>query len=271
MWAGATLCSSRATRMIGPYSVLSFVMLVGLVVATPFVVVAGVPDGLGASQIGWLGLAGGGNVAGLLLAYTALRTGKVAIVAPILSTEGAIAAVISVVAGERLGAGSGGMLVLIAAGILLASVAKDTDGPGVGGRAGVTALLSVAAALCFGASLYATGRVGSELGIAWAVLPARLIGVGLVAVPLALSRRIRLTRRAAPLVVLGGLFEVGGFALFTIGARHGLAVSAVLSSQFAAIAAIAAFFVFRERLGRIQLAGVVAIAGGVAALSALQG
>jgi multidrug transporter EmrE-like cation transporter len=44
----------------------------------------------------------------------------------------------------------------------------------------------------------------------------------------------------------------------------------VLGSQFAAIATVAAFFLFRERLARVQLAGVAVIAVGVAVLTALQ-
>jgi drug/metabolite transporter (DMT)-like permease len=47
-------------------------------------------------------------------------------------------------------------------------------------------------------------------------------------------------------------------------------VAAVLASQFAALAVIAAFLLFGERLTRTQVAGVVAIAIGVAALSALR-
>ena len=44
----------------------------------------------------------------------------------------------------------------------------------------------------------------------------------------------------------------------------------MLGSQFAAIAAIAAFVLFRERLARIQIVGVAVIAVGVAVLTALQ-
>jgi multidrug transporter EmrE-like cation transporter len=44
----------------------------------------------------------------------------------------------------------------------------------------------------------------------------------------------------------------------------------VLASQFAAISAIIAYFLFRERLERVQIAGVVAIIAGVAALTVLQ-
>ena len=44
----------------------------------------------------------------------------------------------------------------------------------------------------------------------------------------------------------------------------------MIASQFAGIAAIAAFFLFGERLSRIQVVGVVTIALGVALLAALQ-
>ena len=106
--------------------------------------------------------------------------------------------------------------------------------------------------------------------MAWAVLPPRIVGVLLIALPLAVTARLVLTREAAPLVLVAGVAEVVGFASFALGARHGIAVSAVLASQFAAFAAVAAYFVFGERLTRAQVVGVVAIASGVAVLSALQ-
>ena len=84
------------------------------------------------------------------------------------------------------------------------------------------------------------------------------------------SRNLRITRAAAPLVVASGLCELGGFALFALGSRHGIAVSAVLASQFAALAALAAYLLFHERLARLQLAGIGVIAVGVAILTALQ-
>ncbi len=61
-----------------------------------------------------------------------------------------------------------------------------------------------------------------------------------------------------------------GVASFALGARHGLAVSAVLASQFAALSAVGAYVLFHERLTRVQLAGVAAIVFGVALLTALQ-
>jgi hypothetical protein len=42
--------------------------------------------------------------------------------------------------------------------------------------------------------------------------------------------RLALARAALALVVTAGLCEVLGFATFTLGARHGIAVAAVLSA-----------------------------------------
>jgi drug/metabolite transporter (DMT)-like permease len=132
------------------------------------------------------------------------------------------------------------------------------------------ALLALAAAGAFGASLYATGRASIDLPLSWAVLPPRLLGVVAITIPLALAGRLRLTRAAAPFVVGSGLAEVAGFLSYGTGARHGIAVTAVLASQFAALAALAARVLFGERLGRAGVVGVLVIAAGVAAVSALR-
>jgi drug/metabolite transporter (DMT)-like permease len=270
VFATATLCSSRSTRMIGAGPVLAWVMLLGFVIVVPWAAAEGVPEGLDASSVGWLVVAGLGNVVGLLLAYSALRIGKVGVVAPIVSTEGAIAAVISVIAGEQIARGVGVTLGVIAVGILLAAATRDAEETLVRGVDCAVALYAVGAAVSFGFSLYATARVSADLPIVWALLPARVVGVLAVAVPLAVTARLRLTRTALPLVGASGIAEVAGFFLFAIGSRHGIAVSAVLASQFGAIAGVAAFLLFRERLASVQLVGVAMIVVGVSVLSVLQ-
>jgi drug/metabolite transporter (DMT)-like permease len=104
-----------------------------------------------------------------------------------------------------------------------------------------------------------------------AVLPARVVGVVGVFIPLAVAGRLRLTRPAAPMVLLIGLGEVFGNASFVVGSGQSIAISAVLASQFAAISAVAAFVLFHERLSLSQRYGVIAIAVGVAVLTATRG
>jgi drug/metabolite transporter (DMT)-like permease len=269
-WALGTVCYSRASRLLPPASVIALAMVVGLLLTAPPAAVTGLPD-LDGGTLALLVLAGAANLGGLALVVTALRAGKVGIVAPVVSTEGAIAAVLAVLAGESVAPGAGVTLALIAAGIVLAST--GTEGEATGGasqRPREALLLAMAAAVSFGVSLYATGQVSDELSVPWALLPARLLGVLFLAVPLLATRRLRVTREALPFVVAAGVAEVIGFASFTLGARDGIAVSAVLASQFGVLAAFAAFVLFRERLTRLQTVGIASIAVGVAALTWIQ-
>jgi drug/metabolite transporter (DMT)-like permease len=286
VFATVTLCNSRSSRMIGPTQLLSWVMLIGLAIVLPLVLLEGVPDDLDGESGAWLAVAGIGNVVGLLLAYAALRVGKVGIVAPVIATQGAVAAVLAVVAGESIGVGAGVTLAVIAIGVVLAGLAGGDGEAAEGGEAGAAAaprdpaagaparphamLYALGAAFAIGWSLYATARASIDLPVVWALLPSRVIGVAVVTIPLALRSGLRMTREALPLVLVAGVCEVLGFALFALGARHGIAVSAVLASQFAAVAAVAAYFLFGERLARVQLAGVTLIVAGVGVLSALE-
>lgn len=269
MWATATLCTSRSSRMIPPVSVLAWVMIVGSAASLPFAAASGVPPQLDAGLIGWLFLIGASNVGGLLLVYSGLRIGKVGIVAAITSAEGAVAATIAVLAGERLAAGAAMTLVLIALGVILASMSRENDAA-QRRHNGIAVLLAAGAALLFGVGLYGAGRVSTDLPLSWVLLPARLVGVVAVAVPLLVLGKLRFSREAVPYVVAAGMAEIIGLGSYTVGARHGIAISAVLGSQFAALSAIAAFFLFRERLARVQLVGVTAIVIGVALLTALR-
>jgi drug/metabolite transporter (DMT)-like permease len=286
-WALSTLCSSRSSRLIDPPSVVACMMVVGLVITLPLAALSGVPARLGPGSAAWLATSGIGNVAGLVLVYRALRVGQVALVAPLVSTEGAIAAVIAVIAGESVAPGVALTLLAILGGVWLASVqdepppGDELEPPGPLGPAAepdasraphpyYAILFAIAGALTFGVSLYATGRAGTELPVSWVVLSARAIGTVALALPLAVAHRLEITPRAAPLVVTSGVCEVIGFYSYTTGARHGIAVAAVLSSQFGGLAALAAYFVFGERLSRKRTLGVCTMLAGVAVLSALR-
>ncbi len=56
----------------------------------------------------------------------------------------------------------------------------------------------------------------------------------------------------------------------SIGSHDGVAIPAVLGSQFAAVATIGSFLVFGERIGPRQIAGATVIVLGVSALAALR-
>ncbi|HUH07407.1 MAG TPA: EamA family transporter [Egibacteraceae bacterium] len=295
-FAIATVCSARSSRLIGAAPVLGWVMLIGLAITIPLLVVAG-PVHIPAAILPWLAISGAANVLGLLAVYRALRSGKVGIVTPIVATEGAVAAVIAVIAGEHLTVAVTVTLAIIAAGIVAATaagaqsvspapatapvsararrrrapvappMAETLPGSRLGRRAAT--LYAAVGAVSFGVSLFATAQVGAALPVAWAVLPARAVGVCALAIPLAATGRLRLTRATAPLVLAAAIAEVAGFASFAAGASGGVAVSSVLTSQFAPIAGLGGYLFFGERLTRRQLLAAAVIMVGVGVLAAL--
>lgn len=295
----SALCASSSSQEIGAESTLAWVMLIGLVLVVPPAAALADPAQLSPAVLGLLAAAGVTNVAGLLVEYVAFRRGKVGVVTGIASTEGMVAALISAVAGARLGIRNGLLLALVTLGVAVSAASPDdgapssaeappvvpadgvpadgvaadggpADGVPAGGRRAVRgAVLAVPVALLFGVTLYTTGRAGQQVSVLWALVPARLFGSALVTAPLAARRRLRLTRRALPLVAAAGAAEVLGVLSYTLGARHGLAVAAVLSSQFAALTAVAAYVIHGQRLSRSQLAGLAAVVAGVSLLSAL--
>ncbi len=103
------------------------------------------------------------------------------------------------------------------------------------------------------------------------LVPARVFGTVLITSPLLIRRKLRISRRTFPLVLTAGIAEVIGLVSYTFGARQQLAIAAVLATQYAALAAVAAYFLFGERLRRHQILGVVIVVAGVVTLSALTG
>jgi small multidrug resistance pump len=264
-WTASTLCNSASSRRIGAPATLAWVMLFGLMVAVPLAAAAGAPDDLDGATLARLAVSGVGNVVGLGLVYVGVRYGRVAVVSSLGSTQGAIAALLAIAAGERPSAPALAGFVLVAAGVLMVVVDSEEEDETASrphGRRSIA--LGAAAGVVFGVSIYATGSASDAVPAAWIALPARIVGVGLLLVALAAGLRPLVRPAAARLAMAGGVFEVLGFVSYAVGAREGVAVTSVVASQFAALTVVGAWVVFRERLMRRQVAGVGVLAVGVA-------
>ena len=299
LWAIATLCSSRSSRMLGSLVVLAWVMAIGTIVGLPLAIVTPLPATFDPFVFVLLLIAGLCYCLGLMLAYAALTIGKVSIVAPIVATEGAVAAVIAIALGDTVGLAAGVALAAIATGVVMSSAERSTTDVPVGdielvadalaaplpepaeapgpmthtppmepGDLRKSVLLSIGAALIFGIGLVASGRAAAVLPPVWVAFAARAIGVVIITLPILLSGRLRATRAAMPLLIVAGVGEMLGSTASAWGARESIPIVAVMGSQFAAIAAVAAYFLFGERLARIQVAGVILIVVGVTVLAA---
>jgi drug/metabolite transporter (DMT)-like permease len=126
------------------------------------------------------------------------------------------------------------------------------------------------AACSFGIGLVGSAKAGEELGALWTILVARAIGVAAIAGPLLATRSLPRPGRVWWMVTFSALAELIGFAAFIGGSENGVAIPAVLASQFAAVAAATSYVVFGERLGLRQRAGAAVIFAGVAVLSLLR-
>ena len=269
LWAASNLASARSVRSIGQYSVVAWVMLVGTVVTVPFTIAAGIPSGITGSQVLGLATIGAVVVAGLLLMYAGLRVGKVTVVAPIVATEGAFAAVISALTGEALAPIVLALLLLVVSGVVLSTLAPDPV-PVADERPVAAALFALAGAAMFGVGLFLSGRLSSDLPLAWVLLPPRIVGTVVLFLPLLILGKLRISRQALPLVISTGCTEVLGFAAFAIGAQSSLATVAVLASQVSTFTVIGGRLFFREKLGRLQAAGILVVIVGVTSLAILR-
>lgn len=275
-FATSALSSARASRLAGAGPAVAGVMVVGLVLLAPVALVATplpASPAVPVDAFAWSVVAGAANLGGLLLIYRALRIGAVGIVSTIASTEGAIAAIISVLAGQALAPGSGPVLALIAVGVTLAATGgghEVEEGVVIDRARSLRAAgFAACAAALFGAGLYTTGHASATLPAAWIVLIGRIVGVVAVTLPLLVTGRLRLPRSALPYILLTGFAEVGGYTMYAIGAHDDIALTAVLASMFAPTAAVAAFVLYRERLAPRQVAGIVLVVVGIAILGVL--
>jgi drug/metabolite transporter (DMT)-like permease len=265
-FSATILASSRASRAIGALPTLAGVMLIGLLLALPIAVLTVGDTRPTAAILPFLVIAGVGNVLGLGSQYVAVRSGKIGLVGALAASEGAIAAILSVIAGESLATMQAIGVAVVGLGVILASLGRDPQSSD--GRSSARALVfGGLAGLAFGASLYAAGRIGADLAAGWAILPPRLVGVAIITIPLAASGRFRISRAALPFVAIAGAGEVGGFLAIAWGARESIAVTSALAAQFATVAAIFAWLFLGERLGRVQWVGIAAVALGVVLLA----
>jgi drug/metabolite transporter (DMT)-like permease len=269
VFAAGMITSARCSRLLPPQVVVGSAATMGLFIAIPFAAASGIPPNLTPLNMALMLATGAGNILGLVCVNAALRVGKVGVVSPIVATQGAVAVVLAVLIGRSLAPVIAALLTLIIIGIVISARTKDPV-PIQNERPLRSVLLASMGAFCFGAALITVGVLSTELPLSWLLIPGRLVGTIALTLPLLLKRRLRITRQAAPLLLLLAVCDLVGITLYAIGAEMNIAITAVMSSQMAPIAAVLAFFLFKERLARGQLIGLVVILAGIVGLSIVQ-
>jgi drug/metabolite transporter (DMT)-like permease len=265
-WGLGDFLAGLRTRRLPVVTVLVVSQAAGLASIALVVALrgAGPPE---ARYLGYAALAGAGGAVGLAALYRGLAVGPMSIVAPISATAAVVPVVFGVLSGERPSAAQGVGIALAVAGVLLAARAPRTDGLGPTVAAGVG--LALVAALAFGLLLVALGEA-SEGDALWGTLTMRATSFGLLSlVALALRPSFALVQRDFPVLLLIGVLDTLGNALFALATTKSLlSLAAVLGQLYPVVTVLLARIVLGERLSGGQAAGVAGAFAGVALITA---
>lgn len=270
-FAFAGITAAISGRRIGATFALAWVNLVSAAYVVPLAaVVEGVPHPR-ASSVVWVVAYGVAISVALLTAFRAMTIGPIGLIAPVFSTEGAIAAVGGVLLGDHLAGATGAALAVCVVGVMLAGLELGPAGAGAlrGGEANAF-WIALGGAFLFGFTLLASSRAVG-IGPLTTVAVGRLFSVAIISWPILVRERWRRPTGAWRLVVVNGLFDLVGFTSFIVASRHGVAVPAVLASQYASLSVVVGYVVFHERLRRSQWVGVALTVIGTAVVAGTGG
>lgn len=260
-----------AIRRVGELPVLVWSLAIGTLAALPIVAVTGAPH-LSTRGLLLAIAAAAVTVPAYLTAFAAFQTCPVSVVTPILSCEGAAAAVIAVIFGERLDAALAFSLAFAVVGVVLVGISGE-DHQHAHARGVAFVCL---AALIWGVVLALGAPVSNELGVWWGFLLVRFLAL-LFALTLALGTRRGATlgpalRREPWRITAWGLSDAGAYLSFYLAAHRGpLAVASVLAAQFALFGAFSGVLLLGERLRAHQWLGIAIVLSAVSATSILAG
>jgi drug/metabolite transporter (DMT)-like permease len=270
LWGVPDVPLAVAVRRVGELPVLVWSLAIGTLATVPIVASTGAPH-LTTRGIGIAIAAAAVTVPAYLAAFTAFQTCPVSVVTPILSCEGAAAAVIAVIFGERLDAALAFWLALAVVGVVLVGIS------GADQRAHARGVAFVClAAMIWGVVLALGAPVSRELGVWWGFLLVRFFAL-LFALGLALGTRRgpalgRALRREPWRIAAWGLADAGAYLCFYLAAHRGpVAVASVLAAQFAVFGALSGVLLLGERLRPHQWLGIAIVLTAVSAISIVAG
>ncbi len=279
LWGVGDLVARFATRAVGPYRTLYMQQVIGLALLT-----AGLLATHGYVRAMhqpwqvwvWASVAGVLFNVGTLLLYIAFERGKLAVVSPLSASYAVVAAALSLLSGERLGAVALIGIVLVMAGIPFASSSKEVDAPGISldsaqqpqkrGLNASGAGWAMAAALTYGFSFWLYGyRVTPYLGGFIPVWLSYFLSTILLIpfvkrrgdLPLRWNKTLLVIACGAVLAVCGTVCDLAGIATGHV------ALVTTLSSLYSTITVILAWLTLREPMHRLQWAGVALILVGI--------
>ena len=262
-WGVADYLGGIGSRKVGATALLVVGYPAGAVILSLCVVL--LPGQYSSGALLWGVAAGVVGTISIALLYVALSRGPMGVVSPLTAVmSGAIPVAVGLLRGERL-------TPYAVLGILMAAVAVTLVSRQRGAHAPIrasTIALSLGSGACIGLYLSALGTAPADSGI-WAATIGRWTSSVLIAVAVfALARTFPRRRFPWLLALACGVLDASANGIFQLASQHGrLAIVAVLGSLYPAATALLARILLHERLGPVQLAGVVLALGAAALLT----
>jgi drug/metabolite transporter (DMT)-like permease len=262
-WGAGDFSGGLATRRTSALTVVLVSQLVGGLLLAGLALILDAPR----PSAGSLALASGAGLAGacgLLALYRGLARGPMGLVAPVAAV---VSAVLPILAAARL---EGAPSRMQAAGFAmgLAAVWALSRPGGASGLKPAGLGLPIAAGVCFGVFLILIDRVSDE-AVLWPLAMARAASVTLLLGAATMRRDPRSRLRGnLKAIVLAGIGDTAGNALFALAARHGrLDIATVLSGLYPGATVLLARGILKERLRPSQWTGVLAALAATALLA----
>lgn len=263
VWGGGDFSGGIAARRANVFRVVAGAHACGLLMMLAFAWLTREPMPP-MSSLGWGVVAGVTGAFGIAALYKGLAIGRMGVVAPVASV---VTAVLPVLFDFRLEGMpdrlqlAGFTLALISIWLVARPDGRIDSHRGLG--------LAILAGVMFGLFLVA-GKQAAVHGVFWPLAAARAASTLLMLTIVAFSPGDDRSLRPALLpILLSGLADSGANALFLAATRHGrLDVAAVLSSLYPASTVILARVLLKEKISRIQTAGIVGALVSVALISA---
>jgi drug/metabolite transporter (DMT)-like permease len=273
-WGVHDFLARFPSRAVGPIPTVLAVTIAGLIVLSAWLLIDGGDTNLNWSELWLVAVTGIFFTLATLALFTALALGPISIVAPIAGSYPALAMVLAVAQGARPSLTQWLAIAGVMVGVVIVSrsgARYEATGALAPGTLKTVLGLAFLASFGFAIALAAGQAAVPIFGEAETVWLARLFGLLTIGALYAWrSPGAPIPLRWLPLLALMGCLDVT--ALGTITAAGNLPdpeFATVVSSAFGAVTVLLARAFLKEPIAPAQLAGMVLIFGGVAALAGL--
>jgi drug/metabolite transporter (DMT)-like permease len=259
VWGSADFCGGKATRRGGALAVTVVSQIFGL--PTLLLCVLLLPGAPRAGDLLWGAAAGAAGLAGIVLLYRGLASGRMAVVAPITAVTSAL---VPMITGLVLDAAPGALALIgaICAVLAIGLVSlgpSDLDGAPVDLR---LIGLALASGTMFGLFFALLAQAGEGAGM-WPLVAVRTASISLgLLLMLRRGVSLRLPRSTMPWVIAAGAGDIAANALYLVAVQGGhMSVIAPIAALYPVSTVLLALAVDKERVRALQWAGLAFAAG----------